>query len=87
VLSFPAAIMVHPCTFPRVTSRVPAVYLKLAFWPFLSFRRINKLRMINEHAGFEFHPLRQIILFSSIRLKTLASLCTFDVRFIAEGIT
>jgi hypothetical protein len=43
-------------------SDVPAVYLKVAFCPFLSFlpfRRINKLRVVNKRTGFESHPLRQ----------------------------
>lgn len=45
----------------QVHVRVPAVYLKLAFWAFLAilpFRRISKLRAVSEDTGFESHPDR-----------------------------
>ena len=47
----------------RMVGRVPAVYLKLAFWPFvpvLPFRRINKLNRLIEHAEFDPPPRYQI---------------------------
>jgi hypothetical protein len=52
-------------------SCVPAVYLKVAFWPFLSFLpfcRISRLRMINGHAGFE--PLQVHQSFQCVNLTT-----------------
>src|SRR5271157_492539 len=55
-----AAAGLKPFTDVGVVGRVPAVYLKLAFWPFvsfLSFCRINKLRIINERAEFDPPPL------------------------------
>lgn len=39
-----------------MAGRAPAMYLKLAFClflPFLPFRRINKLRVVNMRTGFE----------------------------------
>jgi len=39
-----------------MAGRVPAAYLKVAFWvllSFLPFRRINKLRITNVRAGFD----------------------------------
>ena len=65
MLISPAAIRVHLPSVPRVAVRVPAVHLKVAFWPVLSFLpvcRMNKLRMLIEHAGFVFRSREAMVL-------------------------